>query len=265
MTQHATIQIQLYDFVRDQLEPAEHAAVEEHLRTCTACRTDVQELRTLVEDAGTVPPDPAAGLPAAFWDTLLDDVDRRIASEVPTRPWYQRIATWLQPAPTPQYRIAITMAALLIVAGSALITWTVMRRAPEQKAPAIAESVPSRTTDTTVTAPVRLQKYFHRSRTLLVGVANMKVPQDQPADLKAERDISRELVQEARALRQEPLDANSARLITDLEKIQIELANMTPDDAAPGVDLIRHGIESKNLLFKIRMAETVYQQVKYGE
>ena len=83
--------------------------------------------------------------------------------------------------------------------------------------------------------------------------------------MPTERRVSRELVLEARALRQESLDANSARLINDLEKIQIELANMTPDDAAPGVDMIRQGIESKNLLFKLRIAETLYQQVKYAE
>ena len=78
-----------------------------------------------------------------------------------------------------------------------------------------------------------MQKYLRKSRTLLVGVANMKVPEDQPADLHAEQQISRELVSEARALRQEPLDLHSARLINDLEKIQIELANMASGDAHP--------------------------------
>ena len=89
--------------------------------------------------------------------------------------------------------------------------------------------------------------------------------EDLGADLQAEREASRELVNEARALREEALDVNSARLINDLEKIQIELANMTPDDASPGVAMLRQGIESKNLLFKLRIAETLYQQVKYAE
>jgi len=91
------------------------------------------------------------------------------------------------------------------------------------------------------------------------------VPDDQPADLRTEQRISRELVSEARVLRQEPLDLHSARLISDLEKIQIELANMGPENSSPGVALIRQGIESNNLLFKIRIAESVYQQVHYAE
>ena len=263
MTKHTTIQIQLYDYIRGGLSDAEQDAVSAHLRTCPACAAEVEELRALITAQGPTPPDPAALLPKEFWNTLLNEVDLRISSHAPAVSWYRRLAVWMTPGPTPQYRIAVSFAAILIVAGSALITWTVMRHAPEPLAPAVADA--SVVDSSAIVKPTRLQKYLHRSRTLLVGVANMNVPGDQPADLQTERRVSRELVIEARALRQESLDAHSARLINDLEKIQIELANMTPDDVAPGVDMIRQGIESKNLLFKLRIAETLYQQVKYAE
>lgn len=263
MTKHTTIQIQLYDFIQGGLSESERETVAAHLRTCAACAAEADEVRSLIAAHAGGHADPAASLPPAFWTTLLNEVDTRIATQPPAQPWYRKLADWMKPAPTPQYRIALTGAALLIVAGSALITWRVMRHAPDPVPPAVADAVSADTP--AVATPTRLQKYLHRSRTLLVGVANMNVPGDQPADLQAEREASRALVLEARALRQEPLDANSARLINDLEKIQIELANMSPDDASPGVDMIRQGIESKNLLFKLRIAETLYQQVTYAE
>jgi anti-sigma factor RsiW len=263
MTKHTTIQVQLYDHIRGGLSAADHQAVSAHLRTCTSCAAEADELRSLIASQKGSRPDPASELPQEFWNTLLNEVDARIASQVRPVPWYRRLAGWLRPGPTPQYRVAVTFAAILIVAGSTLITWTVLQRTPERMAPAMADAV---VLDSSATVqPTRLQKYLHRSRTLFVGVANMNVPEDQPPDLQTERRISRELVTEARALRQEALDVNSARLINDLEKIQIELANMAPDDAAPGVDMIRQGIESKNLLFKLRIAEMLYQQVKYAE
>lgn len=263
MTLHTTIQIHLYDYLQGGLSARERDEVALHLRSCAACAAEAEELQAFIGSQERIASDPAAALPTAFWNTLLHDVDMQIAAETRTRPWYRRLAVWLTPGPTPQYRIAVTFAALLIVAGSALITWTVMRHDPVPAAPAVADAV---TPDSSaVVRTTRLQKYLHRSRTLLVGVANMKIPEDQPADIQAERQASRELVMEARALREEPLDVNSERLINDLEKIQIELANMTPDDASPGVAMIRQGIESKNLLFKVRIAETLYQQVKYAE
>lgn len=265
MTKHATMQHQLYDFIQGALTAEEHEAVADHLRSCQACAMEAQELRESLAAQLAVSADPAADLPEEYWRSLLDGVDRRIAEEKPRESWYERAIAWITPAPTPHYRFAVGLAALLIVTTSAFVTWSILRRAPQPALPLTAEAVAPHTADSVAVAPARLQKYLHRSRTLLVGVANMKVPQDQPADLTTERSISQELVKEARALRQEPLDLHSARLVNDLEKIQIELANMTPDNAHPGVDMIRHGIESKNLLFKLRMAESVYQQVNYAE
>jgi hypothetical protein len=66
-------------------------------------------------------------------------------------------------------------------------------------------------------------------------------------------------VHEARYLRNQPLDARSAELVGDLEKIMIELANLEEEHDLPNVELIRTGIRRENLLFKIRMAENLLE------
>jgi hypothetical protein len=261
MSIHTTIQLQLYDYLQGVLPESEREAVGSHLRSCQACTQELDAIRALTDLQRDATYDAAATRPPEFWEELLDEVDRRTTPQQPSLAWSRRFSAWFIPDPLPRQRLALGFAALLIVATSALVTWTFLRQSPH--APVVAETVA-----VSPTVPVertRLEKYLRKSRTLFVGVANMKVPDDQPADLNAEQQTSRELVSEARALRQEPLDLHSAQLINDLEKIQIELANMGPEASSPGVALIRQGIESNNLLFKIRMAESVYHQVHYAE
>ncbi|HLX12472.1 MAG TPA: hypothetical protein VKS81_06625, partial [Bacteroidota bacterium] len=55
------------------------------------------------------------------------------------------------------------------------------------------------------------------------------------------------------------LDPHSAKLVGDLQKILIELANMKDQGNAPNVEIVRSGVQEENLLFKIRMEEQSYQ------
>jgi len=107
--------------------------------------------------------------------------------------------------------------------------------------------------------------YLRQSQMLLVGVTNMPIDEGQLPDLTIERETSRHLVEEARMLKQQSLDDRSVRLINDLQKIQIELANMDPRNDLPTMELVRSSIERENLLFKIRMEETINPQVRYAK
>jgi uncharacterized protein YijF (DUF1287 family) len=109
----------------------------------------------------------------------------------------------------------------------------------------------------------RMTQYLRRSRALLVGITNVKMDARRSYDLEVERVASRSLAREARVLKQQPLDARSARLVNDLARIQIELANLKESDARPNLEIIRSGIEQENLLFKIRMAESAYHSAHF--
>jgi tetratricopeptide (TPR) repeat protein len=64
----------LSDYLDDELDPAEHAAVERHLAGCAACRTTLAELREVVGRAqsltDTVPP-------TDLWPGVASRLDRR--------------------------------------------------------------------------------------------------------------------------------------------------------------------------------------------
>jgi len=93
---------------------------------------------------------------------------------------------------------------------------------------------------------------------LLIGISNLKTGAGEPVDLSVEQRASRDLVREARYLKQRPLDPRVDELIDSMSRILIEMANITRDNQIPNVEIVRSGIHQENLLFKIRMAETVY-------
>jgi len=107
----------------------------------------------------------------------------------------------------------------------------------------------------------RLSDYFRKSKTLLVGVSNTAPAKGEELDLDAERQTSRSLLREARYLRSGPVDPQASRLIDDLDRILIGLANGEAAASGPDVRMLRGGIERGNLLFKLRMQETRNQRL----
>ncbi|HTO94835.1 MAG TPA: hypothetical protein VMM80_10665, partial [Bacteroidota bacterium] len=107
------------------------------------------------------------------------------------------------------------------------------------------------------TAAIQLHDYLRKSKVLLIGVENTRPAGGSRLDLSLERHQSRALVSEARSLRRQPLDARSARLVGELEKIMIQLANTDERHYDAGIEIVRSGIRQNNLLFRIRMTESV--------
>jgi hypothetical protein len=93
---------------------------------------------------------------------------------------------------------------------------------------------------------------LRRSRALLVGLENLEVPARKAVDLRTERKLSRELLQQARDLQERPMDLHTARLVGDVERVLLEIAN-TDEDATQHVEVIRGGIRQRTCV-QIRMA-----------
>ena len=259
MNAHSAVQRQLYDYMMDGLSAQDKASVEDHLTQCEMCREELEGLRRTVQLLPVDSTDPAASLPPAFWTGALNEIERRIAPRAPGRDRLQRLLDWLTMAIVPHRRLALGLVSFGIVATSAFVTWSVLRQSSSP--PVVAEPAVSASMD--LPADTRMSNYLRKSRMLFVGVANMPV-EDGALDLFTERETSRALVEEARILKQEALDDRSVQLINELETIQIELANMEHRDEMPTIALIRDGIERENLLFKIRIAETIRLQERYG-
>ncbi len=261
MKTHTVVHQMLYEFLFDELSREDRAFVETHLAQCADCRGELEGLRRTVHAFPPDTSDPSASLPPAFWTELLNVVESRIAQRKPEQGWLPRGADWLVNALTPHRRLVLGVASITIVVTSAFVTWSVLRQNPSP--PPVAESAATAPSESA--GETRMDNYLRKSRLLFVGVTNMPVAEGQPVDLSTERSTSRQLVEEARILKQQALDDRSVRLINDLERIQIELANMEGRDETPTIKLVKSGIERQNLLFKIRIEESIQLQVRHVE
>jgi hypothetical protein len=254
---HTEVQNALYDFLQHELSEEESKDIEHHLVACKACTEELHQLRHALALLPSPSADPAEGKGKQFFDALALRVEREIRERRAPRKnslmqFIESVRLSVRLRPSYAYAfggtLAVVVFALLFVA-----------RQPERHAEyAGNEEQLSDYELAHLQTQQRMSNYLQKSKTLLVGIANMKQYDRGDADFSAERKLSRNLVHEARFLKSQPMDERSAKLLQDLQKILIELANLEETNDVPNVEMIRSGINQENLLFKIRMAETSF-------
>ncbi len=265
---HRRVRRLLYEYVRKELSSGQMDMVEAHLRHCPGCSAEADEIRSAIQIIPSRGFDPASEQPPEFWKAFAENVREQMGApkrhKVPTfREEWDVLLSLL----VARQRWVVGLSGAVAVIVATLILYTPVRNPVQPPAPlSVQTNTPQATQPQAdyMQVKTRMGDYFRKSRTLLVGISNMKVQRDQPLDLSVEQQLSRQLVHEAGYLKQQPLDVRSAKVVSDVERVLIELANIQKDHRPPNVELIRSGIHQENLLFKIRMAETMYDSVYTG-
>jgi len=264
MNTHAKITALLYDYHRGELPSSDRLRVEEHCAGCRRCRQEFDELRAMLALLPLAPPSDERT--PEFWRSFPDAVERRLTAPGAARSragFWEGVRDEIVSLFTLRPAYAAAVSGSVVLALLAVVLWqqyTPGTPSPSQAAQPAVE-IPVRT----VSTDVRMSDYFRKSKMLLVGISNMKVSDGGSVDMSAERKYSRELLHEARYLKTQPMSGRSAKLIGDLEKILIELANLKDQGEAPEVEMIRGGIHQENLLFKIRAAASVYDSTRFQQ
>ncbi|MBI4534777.1 MAG: zf-HC2 domain-containing protein [Ignavibacteriae bacterium] len=256
MSEHSNISRMLYEYLKGELDPDDYGKVDEHLLHCTRCQKDIRELNAAISIFRPVVR-PSEERSEEFWNTFALEVEQNI-QRTEQHGWKERITETLQQwSPTRRWVIVGMAGAAVTLVLAVIASRTTFTPGVEETPPEVTEL------ESAALNIDRMSQYFRKSKTLLVGLTNMKMFDDQPVDLNAERQASRELIHEARYLKRQPIDMRSAQLINDLERVLIELANLEESSDIPDVQLIRSGIRHENLLFKIRMAESLYDSSRF--
>ena len=261
MSTHSYIQQQMYEYIRGELDTPVMEEIDRHISACQSCRQELDELKLFFGRTESGYQNPSEARSPEFWNEFADTTMQRIQSsahEIKKSPlgFWENIIESIFTYRVPALGLTGVMALAIII----FILW----QKPQTEKPDIVAEQPS-PVDTSV-APVdkRFESYLRKSKTLLIGVTNMDLKNDQPIDITTEQKVSHELVSEARALQQQPpITVHSGQLLSDLEKIQMQLANIDQNNPIPRIEMIRHGIREDNLLFKIRMAESVYGHARF--
>lgn len=262
---HKNVRLSLYDFLLNNLSPGEMRRVEDHCRSCSRCSAALTELRSALDRIPPAGKTPADELSPDFWRTFASRVDRRIAE--PQSPptlvaEWDNLMVWLIARQRWVYAgsaaVAMVVAVLMMLKPWEQTGKTTAQESRKETPPIAAVSPAVQDSNDIDQVRSRATEYFRKSKALLVGLSNKKVSIRTPVDLSAEQQVSRQLVHEARYLKQQPLDIRSSRLIDDIDRIFIELSNAEARNATPDVEVLRAGIQRANLLFKIRMAEAQF-------
>lgn len=249
----------LYEYLRDELNSQDREMVERHLASCGRCSAQLEEVESALQTLGRLDADASSGRSQEFWDSFALRVEQRIQSKQARKRFTVSPLEYLESFFVFHRPLAASLGGALVLAFLAMGIWNLSIDRERKTMQMSSVQVPSQSDS----VREEMSRYFRKSKVLLVGLTNMKLPEDQQVDLSVERRASRELVQQARYLRNQPIDARSARLIEDMERILIELANMKEENNMPNVEIVRSGIHQENLLFKIRMAESLYDTARF--
>lgn len=243
----------------EELNREEETLLHNHLRDCPTCRAEYDDMAALLLFMKKrVRPEPDS----AFWEgygaRLLDRMEPK------KRPTFSPTLI-----PVPRWAYQAAAAVLLVVIGiflgRELFPPTPPAKPAERMAlpPAAAKLAPGSKLMN------RTQDFIERSKVLLLAVINFD-PQTEDAyalNLPHQQEVSKKLLRRAGWIKSEfaaikelppPLRKRYrqlSELVTDLEIILLQMANLEPGAEIATIALVKDGVKIRGVLFKMQLAD----------
>ncbi len=231
-----------------ELPAREQSSAEEHLADCEACR---EARARLVETLGLVDAAPAAEPPPGFERVMWARVQAALPPAQPSG-----VLAWF----TPRWVMAAAAASLLLVAFLAGRWSGAPPQAPTPATETAAVTTPASDTPERILL-VAAGDHFDRTQMVLAELVNADPA--QAGILDVERARAADLVSTNRVIRQSASDAGDevmVGLLEDLERVLLEVANGGGDDTAAELEVLRTRIESRGILFRLRVITSDVRQ-----
>jgi hypothetical protein len=221
-------------------------AAQAHLASCSACR---EELRNISHTLDAFHQYPVPEPPPAFEQLLWQRISPALRSAIVPRRWWQ------------SWALAPGLACLLVVSFF-VGRWSMDRPRGRQLAGGITDLAGGISdSGRERILLVALGDHLERSQMVLVEIANSKPGSASAFHLAQQR--AQDLVGENRLYRQTALlsgDTEFADLLDELERVLTDIANRPSDLSSPELEQIQRRIESRGLIFKIRVTGSNLQQ-----
>lgn len=225
-----------------EMSAAEESTAAAHLASCGDCQanyTRLQRVMAFVDSAPAV--EAAPGFERIAWARLEP------ALQAPRRGWL----SWFVFSPV---RLAFT-AGIVMLIGAAFMAGRLTRTAAPAGAPPSAQQVRERI------LLVDLGEHLERSQMVLVELVSAPLNDDSggSVDISLEQSRAEQLVSANRLYRQTALstgDAAMASILDDLERVLVDIAASPSTVTQEDLDSVRRRIESKELLFKVRVVSS---------
>jgi hypothetical protein len=205
-----------------------------------------------------------------FWDGYWDRLAGRMGEESPVRvarrSWIRILSRSFNLGPRWVYRAA---AALLLIAAGVFIGRTVLSP-PRIPTEAARQEVQPPPVQPGQDDPVlRARSFVDRSKLVLLALVNYDPKSEDPygLDLPLQKQVSQQLVRQAGDLKADLKDPGQRRLrelVTDLETILIQIANLESQNDLEAVGFVKQGVENRGVFLKINLSEMGGDLSRYG-
>ena len=236
-------------------EPAGREAIATHLANCPECQDELARIDAVLAALNTIPvPEPAADYGQRIWQQISPRLPQRRGH------WWDFLfrepnaVQWFAPG-----RLAAAAAIVALV----LIAFVVGRfTGPRVVTPLVATDAAKVRERILVMA---VGEHLGRSEMVLMELANSgpQNPRQKQVNISSERRRAEDLLEENRLYRETALeqgDTALAGLLDELERILLDVAN-SPQQITPAqLQNIRQRIDSRGILFKVRVVGKELQQ-----
>jgi hypothetical protein len=222
--------------------------VSDHLQACDACYANFTSLQRVLATVEAAPgPDIADGFERTVWARLQPELDKRHNG-------------WLRAILISPGRLAWVAGGVLLVM-AAFFAGRSQRTPGLQVVPQLADNAPAASGLREQVLLADLGAHLDRSQMMLIELVSADSAAD--LDVATERERAERLAADNRLYRQTAVANGNqalAAVLDDLEQVLVDVA-ASPDMLTPA-DLVevRQRIESKGLLFKVRVLSSEVQQ-----
>lgn len=248
----------MVDALYDDLDDAQQERFHSHLKSCRDCARLYQKLNQTI---GVMNARETAERDEVFWVEYSERLAERLESEqlqckIPLlrKSFFEYRARYKHPA------LRLGAIAALVLMGIFLGKWIwTEQRKPEPESQTFV-SAPRQTDILPVLLEDRAESCLQKSKLLLLALANFDPQTDDKAtlNLQDQKQISETLVQEAAYLKtalKDPAETRLRELISDLEIILLQIANLEDEYDLEAVEMVRKGVNKRSILFRIDLSE----------
>jgi hypothetical protein len=239
------------------LTPEQKDHFNHHMETCSSCRSEFEKMKSALEIMDLREQD---SLPGEFWSDFQQRLESRLDREEKRKK--TNVVQFFSPLKmlrtVPRWTQYLAAAILLVAIGIFIGRYFSPGSYSPQPVAQINNQSSSLIKQTAVDD--RAYRYLERSKILLLGIVNLDPEAEEASapDYFRERQVARGLIQEAAVLKDDLTNANQRKLyqlVSDLEVILLQIANLETTNDLPAVEMIRSGVDRRGILLKINLEE----------
>lgn len=237
-------------------EAAGREAISAHVADCPECHAELERIDALLAALNSIPvPEPGEDYPARVWQQISPRLPEERAH------WWNflrrqpKSLAWLEP------RRWVAAGAITVLVLAAFIAGRMTRRGGPGTPVAAVDSTQVRER----VLIMAVGEHLGRSEMILVELANAEPlsPTQKQVNISGEQRRAEDLLEENRLYRQTALeqgDTALAGVLDELERVLLDVAH-SPQQVTPAqLQNIRERMESRNILFKVRVVGKELQQ-----